>query len=481
MNPFIFLRLIFIVLSVIGVSFTIPIGVAAFLGENEIILPFLIPLVISLVTGLVFIFAGRRRTVRFSTKSVFLFVAVAWIAISLFGAVPLYFSGAIPSFLDAFFESCSGFSTTGCTILNEIESLPRSINLWRCEMHWLGGMGVIALTVALLPLLGVGGFNLIKAESTGPEKGKITPKMANTAEVLWLLYGSFTLLHAIALRLCGMDWIDAVSHAFSTLGTGGFSTRNNSIASYNSVAIEMVCFVFMFLAGINFSLYFFILKGKFSELRKNTELKAYLAIFFGAIILISLFLLPHYGNIFTALRYSSFQVATIMTTTGYMSADYITWSPAVHFILFMLFFTGGCAGSTSGGVKVVRWCVFAKHSKNEMMKMLHPHGVFSVRLDGSAGKNNLVFNVSSFVFVYFALVFVTTFFGALSGLDILTSFTGALSMVGNVGPAFGALGPTSNYAFLSSGLKLWYCFAMIAGRLELYNLMIFFLPDYWHD
>lgn len=479
MNPFVFLRLIFIVLSVIGISFSLPICVAAFLGENQIILPFLIPALISIALGVALFFVGRKKSVRFSTRSVFLFVAIAWISISLFGALPLYFSKAIPSFLDAFFESCSGFTTTGCTILSEIESLPRSINLWRCEMHWLGGMGIIALTVALLPLLGVGGFNLIKAESTGPEKGKITPKMANTAEMLWFLYGAFTVLHAIALRLCGMDWIDSISHAFSTLGTGGFSTRNNSIASYNSVAIEMVCFVFMFLAGINFSLYFFLFKGKFSELKKNTELKAYLLIFFSSILLVALFLIPIYKNFFTALRFASFQVASIMTTTGYMTADYIPWTAAAHFVLFCLFFIGGCAGSTSGGFKVVRWCVFAKHSKNEMMKMLHPHGVFSVRLNGSAGKNDLVFNVSSFVFVYFVLIFITTFFGACGGLDIFSAFTGSLSMVGNVGPAFGALGPTENYGFLNGGLKLWYCFAMIAGRLELYNLIIFFLPDYW--
>ena len=231
MNPFVFFRLIFIVLSVIGISFFLPVSVAVYLNENYVISSFLIPATISIVLGIAFFFIGRKKVVRFSSRSVFLFVACAWICISLFGAIPLYFSNAIPSFLDAFFESCSGFTTTGCTILSEIESLPRSINLWRCEMHWLGGMGIIALTVALLPLLGVGGFNLIKAESTGPEKGKITPKMANTAEMLWLLYGSFTLLHAIALRLCGMDWIDSISHAFSTLGTGGFSTRNSSIAS----------------------------------------------------------------------------------------------------------------------------------------------------------------------------------------------------------------------------------------------------------
>lgn len=478
MNFFIFFRLIFIVLSVIGLSFSLPIVTAIYYKEDTI-LPFLIPFLVSLILGGIFFFVGKKKSVRFSIRSVFLFVVVAWISISLFGAIPLYFSGAIPSFIDAFFESCSGFTTTGATILSEIENLPKSVNIWRCEMHWLGGMGIIALTVALLPLLGVGGFNLIKAESTGPEKGKITPKMANTAEMLWILYGGLTVLHTIALKICGMGWFDSISHAFSTLGTGGFSTMNSSISSYNSVAIEIVCVIFMFLAGINFSLYFYLLKGKFSELKKNTELKAYILVCVVAILLISLFLLPTYKNFFTALRYSSFQVASIISSTGYMTADYLNWASSTQFVIFCLFFIGGCAGSTAGGFKIIRWCVLAKHSKNEMMKMLHPHGVFSVRLNGSAGKNDLVFNVGAFFFVYFILVFITTFFGTISGLDVFTSFTGSLSMVGNIGPAFGELGPTSNYGFLHSGLKLWYCFAMIAGRLELYNLLILFLPDYW--
>ena len=479
MNAFVFFRLIFIVLSVVGISLSLPIGVALYCGEDSVVPSFLVPMVASVFLGVCFFLLGRKKSVKFSIRSVFLFVASAWLAISFFGTLPLFFSGSVKSFVDAFFESCSGFSTTGGTILSEVESLPRSVNFWRCEMHWLGGMGIIALTVALLPLLGVGGFNLMKAESTGPEKGKITPKMANTAEMLWALYGGLTLLHAIALRICGLDWIDSFSYAFSTLGTGGFATMNSSVGSYGSLSIEIVCFVFMFLAGINFSLYYYLLTGKFSEIRKNMELKAYILIFFGSIRLSAIFLVPYYSNFFTALRYSSFQVAAVMTSTGYMTADYLLWPPAAQFFIFMLFFIGGCAGSTAGGVKVVRICVLFRHAKNEMMRMLHPHGVYSVRLNGSSGKNDLVFNVCSFVFVYFALAALTTFFGTAAGLDLMTAFSASLSMVGNVGPAFGELGPTSNYGFLPDALKIWYCFVMIAGRLELYNLLIFFLPDYW--
>lgn len=479
MNVFAFFRMIFVILSVIGLSLLLPISVAFYCGESSVIFAFAIPMIVAVVLGTVFFILGRKVSVRFSTRSVFLFVATAWISISLFGAFPLFLSGAIPSFVDSFFESCSGFTTTGCTILSDVESLPRSVNLWRCEMHWLGGMGVIALTVALLPLLGVGGFNLIKAESTGPEKGKITPKMANTAEMLWLIYGVLTLLHVIALKICGLDFIDSLSYAFSTLGTGGFATKNASVGSYGSLSVEIVCFAFMFLAGINFSLYYYLVLRKFSELRKNTELKAYLLVFFASIFLIALILIPYYKNFFTALRFSGFQVAAIMTTTGYMTADYTLWPSAAQFVIFALFFVGGSAGSTSGGFKVIRWCVLFRHAKNEMMRLLHPHGVYSVRLNGNSGRNELAFSVSSFAFVYFAFVFFVTFFGTLSGLDIITSLSASLSMVGNIGPAFGTLGPTSNYGFLNGGLKLLYCFAMIAGRLELYNLLIFFLPDYW--
>ena len=479
MNVFKFVRLIFIVLSIIGISLLIPIVAAFALKEYSVLPSFIIPMLISVALGLGFFFADRKSAVQFSVRNVFLFVAIVWLAISVFGALPLIFSGAIPNVVDAFFESVSGFSTTGATILTEVESLPRSINLWRCEMHWLGGMGIIALTVALLPLLGVGGFNLIKAESTGPDKGKVTPKMANTAEVLWFLYFGLTVAHAIALKLCGMDVIDSISYAFSTLGTGGFATKNSSVASYNSLSIEIVCTVFMFLAGINFSLYYYLLTKKTDEVKKNSELKIYLVLFFGSAILIALFLIPYYHSFWTSFRYSIFQVGAIMTTSGYATADYLLWPSAAQFFLFLLFFTGGCAGSTAGGFKVIRWVILGKQAKNEMMRMLHPHGIFSIRLNGKAGRRDLVYNVAAFTFVYAILTIATTFFGTASGLDIMTSFSASLSMIGNIGPAFGALGPTANYGFLHPLLKLWYCFAMIAGRLEIYNLIIFFFPEYW--
>lgn len=479
MQFFIFARLIFIILAIVGLSLVFPILTALSCGELSVIPSFAAPLGVSVLIGVFFYFAGKKTKINFSIRNVFAFVALAWISISVFGSVPLLLSGVIPNFYDALFESVSGFSTTGATILSDVESLPRSINFWRCQMHWLGGMGIIALTVALLPLLGVGSFQLIKAESTGPEKGQITPKMANTAKTLWLLYVGFTVAHAIALKICGMDVIDSICHAFSTLGTGGFSSKNASIGAYNSLAIEIVCTVFMFLAGVNFSLYFYVITGKFDEVKKNSELKAYISLFLICIGMITIVLVPHYGSFAKALRYSSFQVASVMTTTGYATDDFTTWPNAAQFFILLLFFTGGCSGSTSGGFKIIRWVVLKKQAKNEMLRMLHPHGVFTISLNDKPGRKDLVFNVAAFAFVYFMLVMISTMISTFCGLDIFTSFTASLSMLGSIGPAFGGLGPSENYGVLCPFLKYWYCFAMIAGRLELYNLIIFLFPDYW--
>ena len=479
MQFFIFARLIFIILAIVGLSLVFPILTALSCGELNVIPSFAAPLGVSVLIGVIFYFAGKKTKINFSIRNVFAFVALAWISISVFGSVPLLLSGVIPNFYDALFESVSGFSTTGATILSDVESLPRSINFWRCQMHWLGGMGIIALTVALLPLLGVGSFQLIKAESTGPEKGQITPKMANTAKTLWLLYVGFTVAHAIALKICGMDVIDSICHAFSTLGTGGFSSKNASIGAYNSLAIEIVCTVFMFLAGVNFSLYFYVITGKFDEVKKNSELKAYISLFLICIGMITLVLVPHYGSFAKALRYSSFQVASVMTTTGYATDDFTTWPHAAQFFIFLLFFTGGCSGSTSGGFKIIRWVVLKKQAKNEMLRMLHPHGVFTISLNDKPGRKDLVFNVAAFAFVYFMLVMISTMISTFCGLDIFTSLTASLSMTGSIGPAFGKLNPSQNFGIIPPFLKYWYCFVMIAGRLELYNLIIFLFPDYW--
>ena len=473
------LRIISILLSIVGITFLIPIVVAIYCGETAMLMPFIIPMLVSIIAMLVINIPTRKIKFNLSTKKTFITVALSWLFASLFGALPFYYSGYFNSFADAFFESVSGITTTGSTILSEIEILPRSINLWRCLTHWLGGMGIVTLTVALMPLLGVGGFQLIKAETTGPEKGKVTARITTTAKLLWIIYFALTALETIALKIAGMDFIDALSHAFATLGTGGFSTRNASLGSYDSLAIDIIVTVFMFLAGINFSLYFYLLAGKFKDIKDNTEFKAYLAIVLIAILVVTFCIKPIYGTFGNSLRYSSFQVVSIMSTTGFATCDFLNWPSTAQFFIFLLFFFGGCSGSTSGGLKIIRWVILYKQVNNETRRMLHPHGIFTVRLNNKVGRKDIVFSVASFLTLYLILVAITTFVGCLGKLDLFSAFTGALSMVGNIGPGFGSLGPSCNYGFLPAFVKYWYSFAMLAGRLELYTMMIFFMPTYW--
>ena len=348
------LKISSILLSIVGILFAIPLGFAFYYGESSVYLSFIIPMLASFAFVLAVNIPTRKFKITMNTRQTFLIVALSWVVISFMGAIPMYVSGSIPRFVDALFESVSGFSTTGSTILSEIESLPKSINMLRCLTHWIGGMGIVTLTVALLPLLGVGGFQLIKAETTGPEKGKVTARITTTAKILWLIYFGFTAAETIALKLAGMTFTDALSHAFATLGTGGFSTRNSSIGAYNSVAIDVIIMIFMFLAGINFSLYFYIFTGKFRDITTNSEFKAYLAIVAALIVAVTISLRNVYGSFGDSLRYSSFQVVSLMTTTGFSTADFMKWPAATQFLLFVTFFIGGCSGSTSGGVKVIR-------------------------------------------------------------------------------------------------------------------------------
>lgn len=405
----------------------------------------------------------------------FFIVVLSWVAICLLGAVPLYACGHFPSFLDAFFESVSGFTTTGATVLSDVEALPRWANLWRCATHWIGGLGVIALAVALLPLLGAGGFRLIKAETSGPEKGKFTTRVTDTAKILWLIYFGMTVLQVVLLRWAGFDFFDATAHAFSTMGTGGFSTRNASVGAFANPTAEWICTVFMLLASVNFTLYYRLFSGHVSDFRRDSELRGFCAVVGVAIVGITAVRATDLASLGETVRTVAFQVASVISTTGFMTDDYLTWRPASQVLLLALFFIGGCSGSTAGGIKMIRWTVLAKQMCNELLRLVHPHGIYTLRINGNAGREAIVPVVGSFVLVYLALAFLTTIVGALGGLDAWTAFTAALSMVGNVGPAFGALGPTANCGFLPAGVKAWYCLAMLAGRLEIYTLIIFVL------
>ena len=474
------IRMLAVLLLIIATTFLIPSAFALYYGETIAIKAFLFPMLfVYVAAGLFLLIFRKKKNMRLSTRSGFAIVASGWITAGLLGAVPFLLSGTITNVFDAIFESVSGFTTTGATILSDVENLPKCINMWRVQMCWLGGMGIVALTVALMPLLGVGGFQLIKAETTGPEKGKITPKITMTAKLLWFIYLGMTVVQTILLLLCGMSFFDALAHSFSTLGTGGFSTRNASIGHYNSAAIDWVCITFMALAGVNFSLYYQVLIGKGREMLENTEFKVYVSILFVCTLAITFIIMPLYNNFFSALRFSAFQAVSITTTTGLGTADFDKWPAAAQMIIFSLMFIGGSSGSTSGGVKVVRWVVMSKQASNEIRRMIHPHGIFSIRLNGRAGRKDIVFNVTSFMLVYFILLAITTFVASCGGADLFSAFTASLALVGNVGPGFAMVGPTQNYGFFADAAKLWFSFAMLAGRLELYTMIIFFFPVYW--
>lgn len=467
-------RIVTYILGIVGLALMLPLVVAIQQRETAMIPVFLFPAAGGMLAALLFWILARKRPKVFDAGNAFGVVGGIWIVIGLFGALPLYFSGYFPSFTDAAFESVSGFTTTGASVLSNVEILPRSINLWRCETHWLGGMGVIALAVALIPLLGIGGFRLIKAETTGPDKEKITTFIANTAKSLWFIYFGMTALQAVLLHTVGFGIVDAVSHAFSTMGTGGFSTRNASVGSFANPAAEWICTGFMLLASVNFALYYRLLTGRFQEVCHDSELRGFLVtlgVAFALALSVQLSAQPPW-SVGKTVRDVAFQLASIVSTTGFMTADYMLWAPAAQVVIFLLFFVGGCSGSTAGGVKVIRWTILAKQVQNEFRRILHPHQVFTLHINGHAGREVFIPVVAVFIFCYLLLILLTTFVGALSGLDLQTAFTAAVSMVGNVGPAFGKLGPTANYGFLSASVKWWYMFAMLAGRLEIYTLLI---------
>jgi trk system potassium uptake protein TrkH len=466
-------RILSYVLGITGTALALPLAVAFIQGETKMIPVFMIPMILAWIVSLIFFFKFRGNMKVIGIQEAFGVVGFIWIAICLFGAIPLYCSGVFPSLTDALFESVSGFTTTGATVLSDIDSIPRSVALWRCQSHWLGGMGVVALAVAMIPLLGAGGFRLIKAETTGPDKGKFTSNIATTAKILWFLYVGFTVVQAILLKYVGLGWIDALAHAFSSVATGGFSTRTASVGAFGIPVAEWICMSFILLASVNFVLYCRIFTGKIADVFKNSEFKVFLLILPIAVLSILIVEALNSSLPFPIIfRNTCFTVASVISTTGFMTADYTTWTNASQIIIIALFFVGGCSGSTAGGVKIIRWTILGKQLANEMRRLVHPYGVYSLRINDTPARDDLVQIISSFIFAYLLLVLITAFFGALAGLDIISAFTGALGMVGNIGPAFGPIGPSGNYGDIPVLLKWWYMFAMLAGRLEIYTLLL---------
>ncbi len=474
-----------VLLFFLGIALLLPLGVGLLYGESEA-WSFGITAGISLLIG----GFGWRVTGGSGTdlqiREGFAIVALTWWVLSLIGALPFVLGGVLDSYTDAFFETMSGFTTTGATILGgastpEIEALPNAFLFWRSLTHWLGGMGIIVLTLAILPILGIGGMQLFKAEVPGPAADKLTPRIQETAKRLWFIYVGITLVQ-VCLLWPAMGLFDAINHAFATMATGGFSTENASIGQYNAAYIEWVVTVFMVLAGINFALHFRLFRGQALTLGKDTELRVYLAIFVGAALLITLANVQQDGatqHISETIRDGAFQAAAILTTTGFATADYELWHPVAAAIIFLLFFTGGMAGSTGGGIKIIRLVLLVKNSFKEIKQLIHPNAVIHVRLNGKVVSQDIMRNVLSFFVLYMLLIAIGTLVMAFTGLDLLSAFTVTLSAVGNVGPAFGDFGPTENYAAISNVGKWVLSFLMMAGRLEIFTVLLLFSPAFW--
>lgn len=488
MNYGFLIRVKVYLLTIVAAFMLIPLGIALYdhdgasahafaLTAGTIFLLFLLVLAADKIHALRNPSAGGAH--KMTRREGYFLVAGAWILMALVGAFPFYLSGGIPRFAAAYFEAMSGFTTTGASILRNIEALPRALLFWRSLTHWIGGMGIVVLTVALLPLLGVGGQQLLQAESPGPTVGKLTPRITETAKILWALYLGMTVLQTLLLLLGGMSLFDALIHTFGTLATGGFSSQNSSIAAY-SPYIHWVIIIFMVIAGMNFSLYYKILSGQGSIIFRDTETKTYLGILLLATLLVTLNIHSRiYAGWEESLRTAAFQVSSLMTTTGYATADYETWPGPAKFILFTLMLIGGCSGSTAGGIKVIRFSIILKDALKNMRKFFDFRHVFFVKIDGKNIPNSLIGSITAFIFLYAGLVLITAFAVATAGADILTALSTALATVGNIGPGFGLIGPTDNYAHYPAYIKWFLSFSMVAGRLEIYTLLVIFTPSFW--
>ncbi|MDR2095954.1 MAG: TrkH family potassium uptake protein [Treponema sp.] len=473
------LKMLVLLVSLTALSMIIPLIIAVVMEERGMIRAFGISIGAVLVIALPVLFVSRKQPVQFNTADGCLLVFLTWVAACLQGALPFFFSGYVDRFADAAFESISGFTTTGISVFIDLDILPRSLIFWRAETHWLGGMGMVVLTVAILPLLGVGGFQLLKAESPGPDAERITPKIAGTAKFLWISYMALTGVQVLLLRLCGMSWFDAMVHAFSTLGTGGFSSRNESIAYYQSPAVEWVCTIFMLIGGYNYILIYRLLRGKFRDVLRNSESRAYVFIILISVVIISAALVPTGIPFLDAIRQAFFSMASILTTTGFSSVNINLWPPLAQGVLFILMFIGGCSGSTAGGVKIIRYVVLWKQAGNELRRIIYPKGVFTVRLDKKVGRKDVVYGVAGFVFLYFLLLGCTVLLVSASGLNLFSSVNVALITLGNIGQGLGLDNASAIVYGFPSGLKWALSFIMIAGRLELWTAFVLFSRDYW--
>ena len=423
----------------------------------------------------------KPRTTSLVARDGFVIVGLGWLLISALAALPFVFSGSIPNYIDALFETASGFSTTGATVVTDLDSMPRGDLFWRLFTHWIGGMGVLVFLLAVLPMSGEHSMHIMRAEVPGPTVGKLVPRARKTARVLYLIYIGLTLTETLLLLCGGMSFYEALVHSFSTAGTGGFSTNPASVGGFGSRYIETVITVFMLLFGVNFNLYFLILIGHWKDALKSEELRWYLAIIFGSAILISLGIYKLYGSLGETLHQAFFNVATLLSTTGFGTVDFTEdWPEYCKWILMLLMLCGSCAGSTGGGIKISRLIILNKNAQAELRQMIRPRNVVRVQLDGKRVERSTVKAAATFFTLYMALLLLFSFLVSLDGVDIATSFTASLSCLSNIGPGMTrAIGPAGNFAFFSDRTKLLLSLAMLMGRLEIYPILVLLSPRTW--
>ncbi|GAA0881386.1 TrkH family potassium uptake protein [Algoriphagus jejuensis] len=462
----------------IGVLMLPAVFISWIYGEDSS--PIVISAAISLSIGLIFYFSFAKYDQLIRKREGYLVVTLSWLIMTIFGMLPFFLSDHVHTISDAVFETVSGLTTTGASILTDIEAMPKGLLFWRSMTQWIGGLGIIVLTVAIFPLLGIGGSELFVAESPGPTSDKVHPRISETAKRLWYIYVGLTVAATMLYWAGGMAFYDAINHSLTTMATGGFSTKNASMAFYDSAFIQYVAIIFMFLAGTNFTLIYFGLVGKFSRIVKSDEFKAYA----GAVVLLTLIVFTgilmhsdYSGEL--AFRKAAFQVVSIITTTGFVTDDYTQYGMGITFICFMMLFLGGSAGSTAGSIKFVRHMVFLKNSWLEFKRIVHPRAIVPLIINGEMVSGRIINNIMNFLLIYLSTFVIGSLTISVLGYDLETSLGAVATCLGNVGPAIGKVGPVDNFAFFSPAAKNVLSFLMLLGRLELFTILILFTPFFW--
>ncbi|GIW40352.1 MAG: Trk system potassium transporter TrkH [Candidatus Binatia bacterium] len=475
MNLFFDVHLLGLLLLVLGAAQTLSLALAA--GFGEPLEPYLVAVGCSVLAGSALAFSFRAHDRRLRARDGFFIVGGGWILASSFGAVPYVATGILGP-VDAFFESVAGFTTTGSTVLTKIETVPKALLFWRALTQWLGGMGIILFTIAILPVIGVGGMELFRAEVPGPVADKIRPRIVETARMLWVLYLGFTAAEVLCLRLAGVDLFESICHAFTTMATGGFSTRDTSIGSFESPLVEWIVVFFMLAAGMNFVLHYRLLQGRFREVWKDAELRYFLAVVAVATVLVTATLAGELGWE-KAFRQATFQVVSILTTTGYVTTDFEAWTPLAHFCFLLLMVLGGMSGSTGGGIKSMRALLGLRALKATLDRLVHPHAVRPVKYAGAPVPDEVLAGIWAFFTAYFVVAAFAAGCVAAAGYDLVTAASSALTALGNVGPGLGEVGAYDNFAHFPAAIKILLSLCMLAGRLEVFTLLVLCFPEFW--